>query len=239
VYLRLCRQVLEIEEHFLVEMENQKNQAEGSVKVAAIYSVGIAYMQKLQEEFAARLPGAQVNVYYMRPEKVYEEVLEGRVELGLVSYPEGSREIAVIPWREEEMAVAVYPAHRLAARKFVVAKDLHHEDFIALDSDLTISREVDRYLTGHDCMVYPKMQFDNIQSIKEAVAIGSGISVLPAQTLTSEVKRGVLVALPLRGDPELKRPVGIVHLKRKRFNRATQAFLDLLQEQPEPALSRR
>ena len=34
---------------------------------------------------------------------------------------------------------------------------------------------------------------------------------------------------------ELVRPVGIVHRKRKKFNRAAQSFLELLQEVPERA----
>ena len=45
----------------------------------------------------------------MRPEKIYEAVRDDAADLGLVSYPEPSREIAAIPWREEEMQVAVPP----------------------------------------------------------------------------------------------------------------------------------
>jgi hypothetical protein len=41
-------------------------------------------------------------------------------------------------------------------------------------------------------------------------------------------------AIPLHA-PELVRPVGIVHRKRKKFNRAAQSFLELLQEAPDRA----
>jgi DNA-binding transcriptional LysR family regulator len=75
------------------------------------------------------------------------------------------------------------------------------------------------------------MQFDNIQMIKEAVALGSGVSILPARTMEAEIQRGRLVSIPLAA-PDLVRPVGIVHRKRKKFNRAAQCFLELLLEQP-------
>ena len=45
------------------------------------------------------------------------------------------------------------------------------------------------------------------------------------------------MAIPLEG--ALRRPVGIIHRRRKKFNRAAQCFLELLVEEPapEPALS--
>jgi len=71
------------------------------------------------------------------------------------------------------------------------------------------------------------MHFDNIQTIKEAVALGSGISILPARTMQAEIAQGRLVAVKLHA-PELLRPVGVIHRRRKKFNAATQSFLDLL-----------
>jgi len=68
------------------------------------------------------------------------------------------------------------------------------------------------------------MQFDHIQVIKEAVALGSGISILPARTMLAEVEQGRLAAVPLHA-PDLAPPLGIVHRKRKKFNRAAQSFL--------------
>ena len=78
------------------------------------------------------------------------------------------------------------------------------------------------------------MHFDNIQMIKEAVALGSGISILPARTMQAEIEQGRLVAVQLHA-PELVRPVGIVHRKRKKFNSATRALLGMLVGEAAPA----
>ena len=51
---------------------------------------------------------------YLRPEKVYEAVVMDRADLGLMSYAEPSKEVMVLPWREEEMVVAASPYHQLA-----------------------------------------------------------------------------------------------------------------------------
>jgi DNA-binding transcriptional LysR family regulator len=231
LYYELCRDVLRREEEFFAQLEQLKAQVEGAVRVASIYSIGLSEMSRLQEEFSRRFPKAQLHVDYLRPDKVYEAVLTDAADLGLVSYPEGSRELAVIPWREEEMTVAASPAHPLARKPVLLPADLKAQDFVGFDEDLAIRRELEKFFREHGVEIRYAMQFDNIQMIKEAVALGSGISILPARTMQAEIEQGRLVSIPLHA-PELVRPVGIIHRKRKRFNRAAQSFLALLQEQP-------
>ncbi|HEV3201162.1 MAG TPA: LysR family transcriptional regulator [Bryobacteraceae bacterium] len=227
LYAEFCRDVLRREEEFGLVLEALKREVEGTVRVASIYSIGLSEMSRLQEEFSTRYPTSNLHVEFMRPDKIYEAVRDDIADLGLVSYPEASREIAAIHWRDEEMQVAVPPSHRLAGRAEVLPADLNGENFIGFDEDLSIRRELDRFLRAHGIAVNLVMHFDNIQTIKEAVALGSGISILPARTMQAEIEQGRLVAVRLDA-PELVRPVGIVHRKRKKLNRAAQAFLGLL-----------
>jgi DNA-binding transcriptional LysR family regulator len=184
-------------------------------------------MGRLRESFAARHPAAHLQVEYQRPDKVYDSVRDESADLGLVSYPAASRDIAAIPWRKEEMQVVVPPAHPFAANGEVWPADLNGQDFIGFDEDLSIRRELDKFLRANGAAVNVAMHFDNIQTIKEAVALGSGISILPARTMQAEVAQGRLVAVKLHA-PDLHRPVGVLHRRRKKFNAATQSFLDIL-----------
>jgi DNA-binding transcriptional LysR family regulator len=230
LYLDLCRDVLRLNQEFEATLDRLKNDVEGTVRVASIYSVGLSELSQLEHEYLRRFPDARLEVEYLRPEKVLESVLAGRADLGLLSYPEPSRELMVLAWREEEMVVAVSPYHALAAQPAITPQDLQGLDFIGFDDDLPISRDVDRFLREHHVTVNITLHFDNLQMIKEAVAHGAGVSILPARILEAEVAQGRLARVPLT-EP-LFRPVGIVHRKRKRFHRAAQAFLDLLQENP-------
>ncbi len=228
LYFELCRDVLRREEQFFSECEQLKGSVEGAVRVASIYSVGLSEMTSLRDDFAARFPQARLQVEYLRPDKIYEALLADQADLGIVSYPETSRDLAVIPWREERMSVVMAPAHRLAGKSRIGARDLNGETFIAFDEDLSIRRQMDRFLRENGVEVTIAMHFDNIQTIKEAVAIGSGIGILPDCTLQAEIAQGRLVAIPL-AEPGLLRPVGIVHRRRKRLNRAALSFLELLE----------
>ncbi len=233
IYNEFCRDVLRREEDLELALESLKAQVEGAVRVASIYSIGLSEMTHLQEEFSARYPTASLHVEYMRPDKVYEAVRNEAADLGLVSYPEPTRDLAVIPWRDEQMQVAVPPSHPFAHREEVYPSDLNGQTFIGFDEDLSIRRELDRFLKAEGVEVNLAMHFDNIHTIKEAVAVGSGISILPARTMQAEIEQGRLVAVKLHA-PKLVRPIGIVHQKRKKLNRAAQAFLELLAGQPAP-----
>ena len=227
LYYEFCRDALRRQEEFIRELADLKGGVDGTVRVASIYSIGLSEMSRLQEAFGTLHPAASLQVEYQRPDRIYDAVREETVDLGLVSYPEANREIAAIPWRKETMQVAVPPGHPFASREEVWPADLNGQDFIGFDEDLSIRRELDKYLRANGATVNVAMHFDNIQTIKEAVALGTGISILPARTMQAEIDQGRLRAVKLHA-PDLHRPVGVLHRRRKKFNAATQSFLDLL-----------
>jgi len=231
LYLEMCRKVLQSWEEFQVALEEVRREVEGTVRIAAIYSVGLSEMSQLEQEFARRYPQARMEVEYLRPEKVYEAVVTDRADLGLLSYPEPTKEVTVLEWRKEEMVVAASPYHPLAARLEVRPEELDGLAFVGFDEDLPIRRDIDRFLREHHVRVNITMHFDNLQMIKQAVAHGSGVSIMPARIMEEEISQGRLVPIPI-AKLALYRPVGIVHRRKKRFHRAGQAFLDLLREPP-------
>jgi DNA-binding transcriptional LysR family regulator len=227
LYADLCRDVLRREEDFVAALDEIKADAEGTVRVASIYSIGLSEMVHLREQFARICPGAQLQVEYLRPDKVYSAVSEGQADLGFISYPEHRRDLTVIPWREEEMTVAAYPSHPLAGSALLHPKDLDGQDFISFDDEVIIRRELDRFFRDQQVNISIVMQFDNIQSIKEAVVLGSGISILPERSIQAEVEQGRLVSIPLHA-PDLVRPTGIILRRKKKLTRAGREFLNLV-----------
>jgi DNA-binding transcriptional LysR family regulator len=227
LYFDLCREVLRRAEEFAAALDELKHEISGTARIASIYSIGLSEMPRLREEFASFYPKALLQTEFLRPDRVYDAVLTDAADLGLISYPEHRRDITVIPWRDESMALAVPPGHPLAGKRTIASDDLEGQDFIAFDEEVIIRREVDRFLREHNVNVTPVMQFDNIQSIKEAVGSGHGVSILPQPSIATDAEQGRLVSIPLDA-PGFVRPVAVIHRRRKKLNRATQAFLDLL-----------
>ena len=234
LYLEFCRDILRRKDDFEAALQRFKEEVEGTLRVASIYSVGLSEMVELEREFSRRQPEARLEVQYLRPEKIYDAVLAGEADLGLISYPEARRDITVIPWRKEDMVLAAAPAHPLATRGgSITPQELSGVDFIAFDDDLPIRRHLDRFLKDHGVAVNVTLHFDNIQMIKEAVTHNVGISIMPFRTMREDIAQGRLAAVRLTG-ATLFRPLGIVHRKKKHFHGVGQAFLDLLREEPVP-----
>jgi DNA-binding transcriptional LysR family regulator len=203
----------------------------GTVGVAAIYSVGLHSMSRYIKTFEQRYSGANVRLEYLHPSRVIERVTSGEAELGMVSFPRKWPDLNVVPWREEPMVLTVHPSHRFANRPSVSVSELEGEPFIAFDADLSIRRAIDRYLRRHNVQVEIVLAFDNIENIKRAIEIPSGVSILPEPSLSHEVTAGTLISIPIEGvgpNDRLTRPLAIVHRRQVALDRATARFLDLL-----------
>jgi DNA-binding transcriptional LysR family regulator len=227
VYYEGCRKI--VDRYFALEEEVRSLHGEvaGRVRVAAIYSVGLHHMSRYVQEYMTQYPKANVRLEYLHPHRVYEAVENDQADIGLVSYPKSSRSVKAILWREEPMMLVCSPSHRFANRDRVALNELTGESVVSFDPDLTIRREIDRALAAHNTEVRVVMEFDNIETIKRAVEIETGIAFLPEPTIAREVAAGTLAAVPLASD-ELVRPLGILHRRGKELGVTVRRFIELL-----------
>ncbi len=223
------RDVLDRFEETQSRIQSLRGEINGIVRVAAIYSIGLHDMSQAMQEFMTRYPKARVRLEFLRWNRVYEAVLDDAVDLGVISYPGEGKGISAIPLRDEAMVLVCHPEHRLARLKRVSLEELRGEDFVAFDKDLAIQRELDRFFRQHQVAVRIVMSFDNIETIKQAIEIGSGISILPEPTVRKEIQEGRLAAIPL-AHAELRRPIGIVYRQRKIFTPTMNKLIELLRE---------
>jgi DNA-binding transcriptional LysR family regulator len=201
------------------------------VRLAAIYSVGLRDMGQYVERFRRMEPRANVQIEYLHPDQVYQRVLDGTADLGLVSFPKSSRKLLAVPWREEEMVVVCPPQHPWSRRGHIRVRELRGQPYVHFEQGLVIRRQVDRFLRHHGAPVQVVMEFDNIENIKKAVEAGAGVALLPEPTVAREVEAGTLIALPL-ADAVFVRPLGIIYRRSPRLSLAAQRFLEVLR-QPE------
>jgi DNA-binding transcriptional LysR family regulator len=111
----------------------------------------------------------------------------------------------------------------------VTPADLQGERFVAFDRDLPIRRAIDRALKQQEVAVEVVMEFDNVETIKQAIGINSGVSILPRPTVLKESEMRTLAVVPL-GLPSLVRPVGIIHRRGRRLTPVVARFIEQLQQ---------
>ncbi len=186
---------------------------EGQVTVAAIYSAGIGLLNQIKDRFEAAYPKVSVRLDYKSPEDVHEAVRNKRCDLGILSYPERWRDVDYIPLRNEVMAVVCSPSHRLAGRTRVHASELAAWTMVSFEPDLPVAQQILRYFKEQHIRPRIKHVFDNIDTIKGVVEVTDCFAIVPKRTVLREVAAGRLAVVEL--EPELLRPIGIVHRRRK------------------------
>jgi hypothetical protein len=129
------------------------------------------------------------------------------------------------------MALLVPMMHRWAGRASISVQELDGEDFIGYTPDLTIRKQIDRWLKQSKVSVNIVHEFDNIENIKLAVEVGSGVAILPVPTVRREVEAGSLALITFE-DVTWLRPLGIVHKRHKTLSNAVQKFIELLHQDP-------
>jgi DNA-binding transcriptional LysR family regulator len=224
-----CRDLIDTWEKARVEIAAVKARVDGTVRVAAIYSVGLHDMSHHLQRFMSLYPNARVQLECLHPHKVVEAVLNDEADVGVMSYPPAARALSVIPLRSEPMTFVCHPNHRLARRRMVMPADLVGQPFVAFDRGLTIRRAIDRALRQHNVRPHIVMEFDNIETIKQAIMIAAGVSLLPRHTVEKEAGVRTLALVPF-GIPELVRPVGIIHRRQKPLTPVVGRFIQLLRE---------
>jgi DNA-binding transcriptional LysR family regulator len=222
-----CREMLERYYELEGEVRGRQIAADTVVRVAAIYSVNLHDMSHCVRRFSELRPQARVQLEYLHPRRVCERVLNDEVDLGIISFPQGRRDLTAIPWRNEPMVLACHPQHRLARRKKIAVRQLAGESFVGFDADLVIRKKIDNFLRKHGVEVKVAMTFDNVEAVKRAVEAGSGVAILPRSTLEHELQAGTLAAVPF-SDQSFVRPLGIVYRHGRRLYPNTKAFIELL-----------
>jgi DNA-binding transcriptional LysR family regulator len=228
-FYQMCREILQSYEETRAEITRGRQELTGTVRVAAIYSVGLHGMSGQMQQFLSHYPHARVRLECLHPDEVVEAVLSDKADLGLLSYPPAKRALSVVRLFSEPMVFVSHPGHALANKKVVVPEDLHEQPFVAFEESLAIRKAIDRALRKRDVRPKVVMEFDNVETIKQAIIIGTGVSLLPSPTVAKEASLGTLAVVPF-DLPGLERPIGAIYRRNKPLTPAVTRFLELLRE---------
>lgn len=231
IYFDGCQQLLKSFEQVEEQVRRAVGQTKNRVRIAAIYSVGLAQMYDYVEHFQQLYPDVMITLDYLHPDEVYQRVCENQADLGLVSFPKEDKELTSILWQEQPMVLVVHPGHPLADRESCTVSEIEDEPFVAFTSELVVRQKIDRWLRKAGVHVQLIHEFDNIENIKRAVEAEAGIAVLPLPTVTKEVQDQSLKVVRLE-QVEWFRPIGIIQRKQKSIPDVVSKFIEILHEDP-------
>jgi DNA-binding transcriptional LysR family regulator len=232
VFYKAARDIIERYDQLRNELHGLETGVDIRINVAAIFSIGMHSLHEYIKKFMIRYPNVNVHIEYFSAERIYELVLNGEVDIGIVAIPKRDRHLDVYEFEDELLVLACSPKHTLAGEKEADIHKLQFERFIAFEKEVPTRTWIDGILARYNTVVRPVMEFDNIETIKRAVEINAGVSILPQATIIQEVASGTLRAIPFSNE-RFVRPTGILVRKGRAMSRTTRYLLDLLAEHAE------
>ncbi|HEV2330407.1 MAG TPA: LysR family transcriptional regulator [Verrucomicrobiae bacterium] len=223
------KQIIQSYESLHSKLQELKDIISGTIRVATIYSIGLHDLPPYIKRFMKNYPTVNVHVEYRRANQVYEDVLSNVVDIGLVAYPVKEQKLEIVPLRKEPLTLICHPSHAFAKQKDVKLKALAGQKIIGFEPDIPTRKALDKILKEHGVEVKHVMEFDNVETVKRAVEIDAGISIVPMGTVQQEISKQTLVAVPIE-DGEFYRPLAAIYKKSKVLSPAMKQFLSILKE---------
>jgi DNA-binding transcriptional LysR family regulator len=223
------KQIIQSYESLHSKLQELKDIISGTIRVATIYSIGLHDLPAYVKKFMKSYPTVNIHVEYRRANQVYEDVLSNVVDLGLVAYPVKDPKIEILALRKEPLVLVCHPQHAFSKLKSVKLKSLTGQKIIGFEPDIPTRKALDKILKEHGVEVKHVMEFDNVETVKRAVEIDAGISIVPQGTIGQEINKQTLVAVPIE-DGDFYRPIAAIYKKNKVLSPAMKQFLTILKE---------
>ena len=226
---KYSKQIIQTYDELRHKIQEIQNVVTGSIKVVTIYSIGLHELPPYLKKFLKKHPTVNVSVEYRRATQLYEDIVTGMADIGLVAYPQKDPRLQVTSLAEDMLVLICHPDHPLAQQPKVKLSEIASHKFIAFEPDIPTRRAIDKILRDRNVEVDHAMEFDNIETVKRAVEIDAGISIVPRSPVAQEVAKKTIAMVEIE-DEKFYRPLAAVHKKSKVLSPAMKEFLTLLEK---------
>ena len=226
---KYSKQIIQTYDELRHKIQEIQNVVTGSIKVVTIYSIGLHELPPYLKKFLKKHPTVNVSVEYRRATQLYEDIVTGMADIGLVAYPQKDPRLQVTSLAEDMLVLICHPDHPLAQQPKVKLSEIASHKFIAFEPDIPTRRAIDKILRDRNVEVDHAMEFDNIETVKRAVEIDAGISIVPRSPVAQEVAKKTIAMVEIE-DEQFYRPLAAVHKKSKVLSPAMKEFLALLKK---------
>jgi DNA-binding transcriptional LysR family regulator len=230
-FLQASKEILRAYDSLSDRLQELQTTVAGELRIATVHSIGLHELPRNLKLFRNSYPAVEVTVEYLRSAEVYQRVADSDVDLGLVAFPTPHKGVTVESYWKDKLVLICAPNHHLAKRRSVSINALDNERFISFAFDQPTRKAIDRILKTNKVVIRRTMEFDNIETVKRAVEIEDGISIVPLTTIDEERRLGSLVSVEIEC-ADMWRPIGLVQQRTRSQTAATRTFVAMLKKRP-------
>ncbi len=179
------------------EIANRGNdQLSGALRVGIIYSVGPYLLPDLIPALKKLAPNMSLEVEEHITGNLDAMLRNGKLDVIIIALPFGDPGVVTLPLYDESFEVVVGNDHHWAERRSIKAGELSAEKVLLLDSGHCFSNQVAEACPELNRRGAEIQQGTSFETIRNMVASGLGITVLPASANSARYRSRLLKVIP-------------------------------------------
>jgi DNA-binding transcriptional LysR family regulator len=208
-------------------LTNVEGITSGQVRIGATPGIGVYLAPYWVQRFRSRYPHLMAIVQTGVTAQIAADMLDRRVDIGII---EGELDdfqenrLAYLELETVEQRVIVGPNHAFWGAKAIQIAELDQQRIIVRQPNSQSRIWLDHLLRQYQIEPFIVTEFDNIESMKRAVAVGTCLTVLPPYVVQNEIQQQTLHAIPVEDAP-FTRSLKLIWHRDQHFSPVTRAFL--------------
>ncbi|WP_411343630.1 LysR family transcriptional regulator [Paenibacillus sp. WLX1005] len=232
VFLEHAEQILAVVEQLKQRLADLDETPQGRILLGTTTSFAIQILPRVLAYFQNQFPLIKTMIHSMPSSQIYYSVENGMVDVGIGYLIERNPNLETSILYYDMFELVVSPQHPLARTKKATIQDLQHLPLIMLSPDTVGRKFVDDVFKKHGVVPEIIMELSSSEEVKRMVEIDLGAAIISRQSISSELRHGTLVMIPMP-EFEVSHPVGLIYKSGRYLNSAMRQFLDDLKGMPE------
>src|SRR2546430_321656 len=228
VVLEYARRFQNLESDLENALRELKDNYAGRLSIGSNESTTLYLLQHI-EQYRRLFPKVKVQVRRTESSKIPSQLLDGELELGVISYDPGDDRVISQVIYTDRLALVVSPQHRFAGRGEVSITELDMETFIAHNVLSPYREYVLREFQRHKVPLNMDVEMPTVETIRKLVQANQGVAFMPRMCVGPEIEHGTLRAVKVN-ELHVERKIRLVYPARRALSHAAKAFLEVIQQ---------
>lgn len=210
-------------------LEQELQAGQGALAVGFIPTMAPFVLPQVIRRFRREFPQAALSVQEDFTENLVRGLVEGKLDVGIMSLPIQNRLIHTEELLSEPLLVASPAQHDAAARAALRVRELDQFPFIALSEVHCLGEQVQSFCFQQDVELQIVCQTAQLSTVQNCVALGLGVSLVPRALALCAPGEG-LVYRPL-SDALPQRKIAAASHAARQLSPLARAFVQMVREE--------
>ncbi|WP_175850885.1 LysR substrate-binding domain-containing protein [Burkholderia cepacia] len=165
----------------------------GRLTIATLPALGNGFLPRAIAAFNAEARGVQISLQLMSSREVYERVLAGQADLGLMADELSTAGLESSVFSSLPGVAVMNAEHPLAKKNALTASDLSTSSFISLNPEDTSRRALESHLDALGVKLRPVVETAYTHTVCELALAGVGLGVVHPLAALDYASRGLVI----------------------------------------------